>query len=119
MASCRCTDISDCETKILRLSNALNSFRSIDSTVSALSQNLANLSNSYANAFNSDHIENLKTKTLEIDDDLVAVRGTVVAKINSKKGTLEELLGKLKSEDTEYHEEEARKAREAAAQKNK
>lgn len=104
--ACRCSDMSECMTKINRLSGALNTFRSIDSKISAIDQSLASLSNTYEGAFKCDNNANLKQETLDLDGDLGAARGQVVSKINSVLSDLREDYKKMHAEDEAFHAEE-------------
>lgn len=112
MASCRCGDITEWERKIGVLSAAQDMFRNADHYIQSVQENATALSGLYTYGFEADSIEELRTKTQTIGEDVITTRNSIAAKIAARKGTLETELGNMRSEDAQYHEEERRRAQE-------
>ncbi len=114
MARCRCSDITSHEDKIRTLTGAQNKLKTADHYIQNLDEKLESLSTSYGLAFLSTGMVKLCAETKAIDADVKGSRGRISEKISARKNELQTELASMRSEDSQYHEEERRKAQEEA-----
>lgn len=94
---------------IKTLETALNRFRTVDRHISSMNASLDNIAAIYITAFSSEKSAELSSAMKAINEDLIAVRGKVLEKIENEKSALESQLEEMKKDDDIYHEEERRR----------
>ena len=114
MARCRCSDITSHENKIRTLTNAQYKLKNADYYIQNIDEKLESLCTFYGLAFLSAGMVKLCAETKAIDVDVKGFRGRISEKISARKSELQGELANMRSEDSQYHEEERRKAQEEA-----
>ena len=109
MASCRCTEIKECESKISTLTKTSIPLIAVGNRIKSMDEQLGNLASTYPKGFESEKNAELCNDTETLSSDIKSVKGEIGGKIAKKLAELTMQLLKLKAEDEEYHEEERRK----------
>lgn len=116
MSRCRCNDKLECAKKLSRLYIAADEIKGSRGNADIISDKLIWLANYSANTYITIKQAELISRIKESDDELRALRDSLVYKINIKASEMRESLNALKEEDRIFHEEEARRLEEELLQ---
>ena len=105
MASCRCAEMSACNDKIKKLSDALDLIEEEMDTYNSLVTSLTSVGNNGVSLYTKGS-NDVVTKVKELGTGYKSAMSSMSAKITSKKEELEKEYNDLKKEDDEHHEEE-------------
>lgn len=111
MASCRCSDITECKEKLSNLSDAMGFINGAKTYAGNMEDKLTDMSGTYSATFDRDDVESLCTATTGFNDGLINMIGTTAGKIEQKAEELSLSLSKMQNEDNQYHREEEERQR--------
>lgn len=114
MSSCRCSDISNTEEKIRKLGNAKTILARYGSKHDALNSELTTCASEAELATESNKVASYRGTMTSLGSEMQQAANGISGKMDRKLGELNSSLNQMRHEDHEYHEEERRKAEEAA-----
>ncbi len=116
--SCRCSDILNCQSDIRVIGNIIDDIVNAQNQENTITNSYVTLASFCNLTFIVEDMTKLTNKVKGLNDYLVDTIPTVLSKCNSQLGGLQLQLHYMQSEDSSYHEELARQAREGEESKS-
>lgn len=103
MSSCRCSEISSCNSKLQTLSDALSDLGSCEGQFSTIAQNLNSVASYSTQAYASNKSSALSGALKALHADMVSAKEAFAGKVSAKQTQLNAELLALTTEDDAYH----------------